>query len=86
MTVPYQWKKALINSSQVLIGVLVVKIAPYSSQLTMGVWPPDFTWPFLRHALFSALIITAAAEFRYFYKWLMSLNGGPTITPLIPPK
>lgn len=76
MTIPYQWKKALINGSQILIGVMAVRLAPYATQLTMGVWPPGLTLTFFRHALLSALIITGTAEFRYFYKWLMSLNGG----------
>jgi hypothetical protein len=76
MTIAYNWKKALINAAQIFGGVLAVRLAPYSLQLTNGVLPVELlAWAFWRHAIVSGAVISGFAEFRYLYRWLMSLNG-----------
>lgn len=74
--IPYNFKKGLSNLAFIFTGVLVIRLAPYSDQLTNGVIPSDLAiWSFWKHLLVSSCVITFTAELKYFYRYLATMNG-----------
>lgn len=65
---PYNWKKALINGGVIFGGVIMARTG-------MGTTIP-FEAAFWVATIKLAATTTAAAEFRYVYGWLMSLDNG----------
>lgn len=73
----YNIKKGLFSALYIFCGMLMLKLAPYAQDLTSGNVSPDLLhFTFWGHALLSSSVVTAWAEFRYFYKWLSTIGNG----------
>lgn len=74
--IPYNIRKGLFNCAYIFSGVLLVKLAPYSDQLTSGTVPPDLmVWNFWKHVFISGAVVTFTAEIKYLYRWLATMGG-----------